>query len=181
MISEMLQPLVLLFTQQWIVWLERLGPMWFSALGTFVIHETFYFGSHIFWTAMAWLPYASQYKLQPKAEVSWTAHYRCLIQVLFNHACIELPMMMAVEPVFGGGGLQLAPPFTTWWRVAWVVAVSFVLEDFYFYWVHRFLHWVSYKVSRLLFFDICFVKGPVYRHVHKLHHDHAAPFGMAAE
>ena len=73
-------------------------------------------------------------------------------------------MMMAVEPIFGGGGLQLAPPFTSWYRVAWVVAASFVLEDFYFYWIHRFLHW-----------------GPIYRHIHKLHHDYATPFGMAAE
>lgn len=68
-------------------------------------------------------------------------------------------MMMAVEPIFGGvlfggAGLQLAPPFTSAWRVAWVVVASFVLEDFYFYWVHRFLHW-----------------GPIYRHVHKLHRE----------
>lgn len=143
MFSSVTQPLVLYFTQQWIVWLERLGPLWFSALGTFIIHEVFYFGSHLFWTSMSWLPFTSKYKLQPNAYSTWVAHYRCLIQVLFNHACIELPMMMAVEPIFGGGGLRLAPPFTSVWRVAWVVAISFVLEDFYFYWVHRFLHWVS--------------------------------------
>jgi methylsterol monooxygenase len=131
--------------------------MWFSALGTFVIHEVCYFGAHLFWTSMSYLPGASRYKIQPKAVASWSMQYRCLLQILFNHCCIELPMMMAVEPIFGGvlfggTGLQLSPPFTSAWRIAWVVAASFVLEDFYFYWVHRFLHW-----------------GPIYRHVHKLH------------
>lgn len=41
---------------------------------------------------------------------------------------------------------------------------SFVLEDFYFYWMHRLLHWKK-----------------IYKHVHKVHHEHAAPFGIAAE
>ena len=27
------------------------------------------------------------------------------------------------------------------WTVFWKCAVMFVIEDFYFYWIHRFLHW----------------------------------------
>lgn len=73
-------------------------------------------------------------------------------------------MMLAVEPVFGGGLLRLEPPFTSWSRVVYVCVASLILEDFYFYLVHRAMHW-----------------GPLYKHIHKLHHDHSAPFGMAAE
>lgn len=142
-------------------WLDQLGPLWFAALGTFVLHEAFYFGTHIFWLLTTYIPGADRYKLQPKVQLSWSQQWKCLIQVLFNHLCIELPMMLAVEPVFG---LDLQPPFPSAMHVAWVVLASFVLEDFYFYWIHRFLHW-----------------GPIYRHVHKLHHDYAAPTGMSAE
>jgi sterol desaturase/sphingolipid hydroxylase (fatty acid hydroxylase superfamily) len=39
-----------------------------------------------------------------------------------------------------------------------------IVEDFYFYFVHRLLH------HRLL-----------YKYIHKRHHDHTAPFGMAGE
>lgn len=145
-------------------WLDRLGPMWFSAIGTFLIHETVYFGSHLVWLLADFVPALQKYKLQPKVSNTFQSQFKCLLQVLFNHCCIQLPMMLAVEPVFGGGGLRLTLPFPSMWRIVWVVVASFVLEDFYFYWVHRLLHY-----------------GPFYRHIHKLHHDYSAPFGMAAE
>jgi len=48
--------------------------------------------------------------------------------------------------------------------IAMKIPLFFIVEDFYFYWVHRALHHKS-----------------IYKYVHKLHHTHAAPFGMAAE
>lgn len=38
--------------------------------------------------------------------------------------------------------------------LAWTVAASFVVEDFYFYWIHRLLHY-----------------GWFYKNIHKIHHD----------
>lgn len=40
----------------------------------------------------------------------------------------------------------------------------FVLEDIWHYFAHKALHY-----------------GPLYKHIHKLHHKHSAPFGLAAE
>jgi methylsterol monooxygenase len=40
----------------------------------------------------------------------------------------------------------------------------FFIEDFWFYWVHRLLHY-----------------GPFYKYIHKVHHEYAAPFGITAE
>lgn len=56
----------------------------------------------------------------------------------------------------------------------------FIIEDFYFYWIHRFLHWdaIYQYASRSR------VAAPYDlrdRYVHKVHHLHAAPFGIAAE
>jgi len=39
-----------------------------------------------------------------------------------------------------------------------------IFEDAYHYFVHRLLHY-----------------GPFYKHIHKIHHEFSAPFGMAAE
>ena len=45
-----------------------------------------------------------------------------------------------------------------------VCVISILIEDFYFYWIHRFLHW-----------------GFMYKAIHKMHHKYQAPFGIAAE
>ncbi|KAI9455629.1 hypothetical protein HD554DRAFT_2317692 [Boletus coccyginus] len=44
------------------------------------------------------------------------------------------------------------------------VAIFFVFEDMFHYFAHQALHW-----------------GPLYKHIHKLHHKYLAPFGLAAE
>merc|ERR1711991_1198512 len=150
--------------QFWVKWLERLGPLWFSTIGTFIIHETVYFGTHLFFMIADFIPALKKYKLQPKYENTGKRQWACFISVLFNHLCIQLPMMLAVEPMFGGGRLRIDPPFTNIYRIVGVCVAGLILEDFYFYWIHRFLHW-----------------GPLYKHIHKLHHDYSAPFGMAAE
>lgn len=38
------------------------------------------------------------------------------------------------------------------------------MEDTFHYWAHRALHW-----------------GPLYKNIHKIHHQYSAPFGLAAE
>ncbi len=60
--------------------------------------------------------------------------------------------------------MSTAVPFPPLSTMAYQIAIFFVLEDTWHYWMHRGLHW-----------------GPLYRNVHKLHHRWAAPFGVAAE
>ncbi|PVF99385.1 hypothetical protein CPB86DRAFT_783753 [Serendipita vermifera] len=55
-------------------------------------------------------------------------------------------------------------PFPHWQTAALQVAGFFVFEDFYHFVAHQALHY-----------------GPLYRHIHKLHHKYSAPFGLAAE
>lgn len=61
-------------------------------------------------------------------------------------------------------GLSTTVPFPSFFTMAYQIGIFFVLEDAWHYWNHRALHW-----------------GPLYRHVHKLHHQYSAPFGLAAE
>lgn len=44
------------------------------------------------------------------------------------------------------------------------ILLCMLCEDFTFYWTHRMLHW-----------------GPIYKHVHKMHHTFKTPVGIAAE
>lgn len=61
-------------------------------------------------------------------------------------------------------GMATDVPFPPLSTMALQIAVFFVLEDTWHYWTHRAMHW-----------------GPLYRSVHKIHHQYSAPFGLAAE
>lgn len=118
--------------------------------------------------------------------------WRCVKLLLFLHVVIEFPMMYAVRhtgrcspqqvPDAPSPGLlghtgfwvpaamvlfaRASERLLTWRRytLAWQMLVFFLIEDFYFYWIHRFLHWKR-----------------IYKYIHKVHHLHTAPFGIAAE
>jgi methylsterol monooxygenase len=61
-------------------------------------------------------------------------------------------------------GLETSAPFPSLFTMAYQIAIFFVLEDAWHYWTHRAMHW-----------------GPLYKNIHKIHHQYSAPFGMAAE
>jgi methylsterol monooxygenase len=61
-------------------------------------------------------------------------------------------------------GLSTSVPFPSLYKMAFQISVFFVLEDAWHYWTHRAMHW-----------------GPLYRGIHKIHHQYSAPFGLAAE
>jgi len=73
-------------------------------------------------------------------------------------------MMMVFKPYILMLGLTAQLPFPAWYEVVGSVLLCFIIEDFYFYWVHRALH--------LPFW---------YKYIHKVHHEFATPFGIAAE
>lgn len=138
----------------------------------FTIHSVFTLGIHLttFWLSfLPWfiidqIPYFRKYKLQPDKSIEWKAFKRCLIVVLFNQLFVQSIMIYFfhhVVTIFGFSSALPLPSFTT---IAWKIPVFFVIEDFYFYWGHRFLHWKK-----------------IYGYIHKMHHEYAAPFGIAAE
>lgn len=61
-------------------------------------------------------------------------------------------------------GLQYSLPFPAAKTLAAQLLMFFLVEDTYHYWLHRAFHW-----------------GPLYRRIHRVHHQYAAPFGLTAE
>ena len=69
------------------------------------------------------------------------------------------------HPICTYFGLQYSVPFPPWWKMAYQIAIFFVMEDTWHYWNHRLMH-----ESKFL-----------YKNIHKIHHQYSAPFGLAAE
>ena len=83
-----------------------------------------------------------------------------LISIYFNHTNIY----RLFHPMCLYFGLDTGVPFPSLLTMALQIAVFFVIEDTGHYWLHRALHW-----------------GPLYKNIHKIHHQYSAPFGLAAE
>ena len=152
---------------------ERLWAAWYAYMGndvlatgilSFVMHETVYFGRSLPWIIIDRIPALNKYKIQnhkiPSAKEQWD----CAMLVLFSHFTVELPQIWLFHPMAQFCGMSTGVPFPSLWKMAYQIMIFFVLEDTWHYWTHRALHW-----------------GPLYKNIHKIHHQYSAPFGLAAE
>ncbi|KAK8140183.1 C-4 methylsterol oxidase [Apiospora sp. TS-2023a] len=137
-----------------------------TGLLAFWSHELVYFGRNIPWIVADALPSVfGRYKIQGAAKQPTAAQqWECVKYILLLHIFAEIPLMVAFHPICELFGLSVEVPFPAWPTIAGQIAIFFVIEDAYHYWIHRFLHW-----------------GPMYKNVHRIHHQYSAPFGMAAE
>jgi len=153
------------FASVWARVLERFHPFVIAGPLTFAYHEVVYFGAWLPWLALDQLEWAKRWKIQPDKTPSKEMVAKCLKKLLKSHVFIQLPMQMLfyfVAPYFGFSLELSALPKAR--EFLWQIPTFFVIEDFYFYWIHRFLH-----------------HKRVYKYVHKIHHEHKYPFGIAAE
>ncbi|KAF6826690.1 c-4 methylsterol oxidase [Colletotrichum plurivorum] len=153
--------------------LERLWASWYlwmqndilaTGIMTFVMHETVYFGRSLPWIIIDAIPYFRRWKIQQQKIPTWKEQLECAALVLFSHFTVELPQIWLFHPIATWCGLDYAVPFPPVWKMAYQIAIFFVLEDTWHYWMHRGAHW-----------------PPLYKAVHKMHHYYSAPFGMTAE
>ncbi|ODO07199.1 methylsterol monooxygenase [Cryptococcus wingfieldii CBS 7118] len=155
-------------------WIERLWAQFYIFIGnpiiatgllSFGLHEIVYFGRCIPWLIIDEIPYFHQWKIQPNKKVSRAQMWKCTKVVLLTHFTCEAPLILAFHPIccyFGMATYEV--PFTSWGLMALQIAFFFVFEDTFHYWAHRALHY-----------------GPLYKNIHKLHHEFSAPIGLAAE
>jgi methylsterol monooxygenase len=130
----------------------------------FVMHELVYFGRSLPWFIIDLIPWFRRYKIQQDRQVDFGQQWECLKGLLLSHFTVEALPMAATYHICGYLGIQNDVPFPSWGKIAFQCAVFLVMEDAWFYWSHRFLHY-----------------GVFYKYIHKQHHRYAAPFGFAAE
>ncbi|ETW07628.1 hypothetical protein H310_02098 [Aphanomyces invadans] len=131
---------------------------------TFGLHQICYFGTWAPYLALDFFPIFHKYKIQPKQENTWPITWKCLKLLAFNHVFVQLPMIISSDSTLTMLGFGMDAPLPTLSTIVWQVVVCAILEDFYNYWAHRFLHWKK-----------------IYKYIHKVHHEYAAPFGITAE
>jgi len=144
--------------------MARHGEWVNSPWGILAVHELVYFGCFVPYLVADFIPALQKYKLQPTATNDAGSLWRCTKMLLFLHFIIEFPMMYLTHPAMAFFGIRTTGSLPQWHTLAWQMVVFLLMEDFYFYWIHRFLHWKA-----------------IYKYVHKVHHLHTAPFGIAAE
>jgi methylsterol monooxygenase len=143
---------------------EHYHPGVVVVMGTFFLHEFFYFGVYIPYLIADNIPALRKYKIQMDKENSWPAQWNCFWKIAVVHTFTQIPLMILAYYGLDYVGMSRTPPLPTWQSIVLQIPFFYFVEDFWFYWVHRALHW-----------------GPLYKYIHKIHHEHAAPFGIAGE
>ncbi|KAI5122304.1 hypothetical protein M0805_002380 [Coniferiporia weirii] len=148
---------------QWYLWFDN--PALATGIMSFLLHELVYFGRCVPWIIVDAIPYFRRWKLQPTKVPTALDEWECTKLVLFSHFTIELPQIWFFHPLAEYFGLMTwQVPLPGWRTVLAQVALFFVFEDAFHYCVHQAMHY-----------------GPLYKHIHKVHHRYSAPFGLAAE
>ncbi|KAF2457792.1 fatty acid hydroxylase superfamily-domain-containing protein [Lineolata rhizophorae] len=153
---------------------ERLWLTWYSfmqndvlATGvmSFAMHELVYFGRSLPWIIIDCIPWFNKYKIQNQKIPTAKEQWQCAMLVLLSHFTVELPQIWLFHPLAQFFGLETSVPFPSPFKMAYQIAIFFVMEDTWHYWTHRAMH----------------VYPSLYKHIHKIHHQYSAPFGLAAE
>ena len=133
---------------------------------TFIAHELIYFGRCLPWIIADAMPGTfNRWRIQDhKAPPSVATQWDCTKYILAIHFIVELPLIVLFHPMMDLCGLKYASPFPDLKTLAAQLAIFFIVEDTYHYWLHRAFHW-----------------GPLYRSIHRIHHQYATPFGLTAE
>ncbi|KAI9592514.1 fatty acid hydroxylase superfamily-domain-containing protein [Syncephalis fuscata] len=121
---------------------------------SFVMHEAFYFGRYLPFYILDFFPSMNKYKIQQNKENTSELQWKCMRKLMFNHVFIQLPMMFGFHSVAEFFGMKIIDIFPTWQSFLLQLALFFVFEDFYHYWMHRLMH-----IPQL------------YKYVHKVHHE----------
>ncbi|KAF2761234.1 ERG25, C-4 methyl sterol oxidase [Pseudovirgaria hyperparasitica] len=151
--------------QLWLAWYTYMqNDVLATGIMSFVMHEAIYFGRSLPWIIIDLIPYFRRWKIQANKIPTAKEQWQCAALVFLSHFTVELPQIWLFHPTAQYWGLSTTVPFPSVLKMAYQICIFFVMEDAWHYWSHRAMHW-----------------GPLYKYIHKIHHQYSAPFGLAAE
>mmetsp|Transcript_1165 Transcript_1165/g.3286 ORF Transcript_1165/g.3286 Transcript_1165/m.3286 type:complete len:273 (+) Transcript_1165:58-876(+) len=109
------------------------------------------------------IPFFEQYKIQQTKYPGAAQYMKTVAGILALFFVVVLPMLICSFPIFDAIGVAAHAPLPPWYVVAPQLGVFFLIEDYLNYWFHRALH------TEFL-----------YKKIHSVHHEHNAPFAIAA-
>ncbi|CAL9069714.1 unnamed protein product, partial [Musa banksii] len=104
-----------------------------------------------------------KYKLQPNVHFPVATFVKCYKNVVKTFIVAVGPLQLLSYPTIKWVGIRTGLPLPSVWEVVAQLAVYFLVEDYFSYWLHRALHcrWG-------------------YQHIHRIHHEFSAPMAFAA-
>lgn len=148
----------------WNYTLNTYGETFVTSTGAFIIHEIAYICMFLPFMISDYIPVLRRYKIQSNITNTYMYTFKAYKRVILTHVLIELPMLLLFHGTMTFKHFSISSPLPSWYTVIYVCIISLILEDFYFYWMHRLLH---HKF--------------LYKYIHKIHHEYTAPFGFCAE
>eukprot|EP00128_Syssomonas_multiformis_P008064 Colp12_sorted_trinity150504_noHs@29580 len=138
----------------------------FYLVGTVLIHTVVFYGTNLIFYIMRKNNMLAKYRIQGNKEPPQELVNKAYRHVIFD-SFIVFPVLLyfIYEPVIKAfGGLSDSTPFPSFWVGLAQVLTLFALEDTFFYWAHRLLHW-----------------RVIYKYIHKQHHEFKVNVGIGAE
>lgn len=157
------------------LWPDRIDDVnLFVFLYPIIIHEILYFSVNAVYFVLYRFEFKffEQYRLN-KEDWPWKTNKQEFIAQLIRSAEIILFNQLAIIPILSYINIYLAKSnklridsesFPSILEIVWQCLFCMILEDFAFYWSHRFLHW-----------------KPLYPYIHKVHHEFKYTLSFASE
>ncbi|KAG5849452.1 hypothetical protein ANANG_G00110580 [Anguilla anguilla] len=149
----------------WNHMLENYSRFQVATCGSVLLHELVYFAVCLPFFFSQFLPFMRKYKIQQDKPETWEKQWKCLKMLLLSHFFVQIPLICGAYHFTELFGIPYDWESMPRWPYLVVQCYSCaVMDDTWFYFTHRLLH-----------------HKRIYRHIHKVHHEFTAPFGMQAE
>jgi methylsterol monooxygenase/4-alpha-methyl-delta7-sterol-4alpha-methyl oxidase len=150
------------------------NPRLYSAVFAFFVHNSvFYIANFCFWVIYKIEhPFFERYKTHDKPwpwksdPEKWNQLLKQTIKILFINQLIILPILLFISYIVNKESVVRTSYETlpSSGEIIWQTTFLMVIEDFTFYWTHRFLHW-----------------DKIYAYIHKQHHQYVNTVSIASE
>jgi len=158
-------PLQQPFHQGWQWMLDNYTKFQIATWGSLIVHELVYFLACLPAFLFQFIPFMRRFKIQNDRPETVEKQWKCLKLILFNHFCIQLPLIAGTYVFTEMFGIPYDwESMPRWYVLAAQVFGCAVIEDTWHYFLHRALH-----------------DKRIYKHIHKVHHHYQSPFGLTAE